>query len=171
MKLEVGEYVERKEFTLDEMKLLAGANGGKQDLFAFCNTYYGEWDGFGLVSKPRMKANVTEKYKQWLKENNVKEFTKNDLKDGMVVTHRNGAMGVMFGGNAWELPDFEYEVDFSYCKDDLTNQEMDDFDIIKVEYMGDVLWERKEQRKKVKIGENEYYEDELSEALSKIKPV
>ena len=83
----------------------------------------------------------------------MKDFRKSDLKDGMVLTIRYGSKyhlisnehyfftcGQMQGFCALHLKD--YDDDLIY-KDD-TRQTWDSNDIVKVEYMGETIWERKE---------------------------
>ena len=88
-------------------------------------------------------------------------FTKSDLKDGMVVTCRNGQTRISFDGKLYNMINVSCSSSLKYFNDDLTylkyfNDDLiypfyKDVDIIKVEYMGEVLWERKEEPKKVKL--------------------
>lgn len=80
-------------------------------------------------------------------------FTKSDLKDGMVVTYRDGQRQprVLFDGKLYNMINMSNISDLKYFNDDLTDPFYEDVDIIKVEYMGEVLWERKEEPKKVKL--------------------
>ncbi len=79
-----------------------------------------------------------------------KNFTKSDLKDGMVVTYRNGNERTIMGFRLYtKNENFEYicMTCLEHFKADLTvynSSEKNDSDIMKVSYMGEVLWERKE---------------------------
>ncbi|MBM68202.1 MAG: hypothetical protein CME43_01835 [Haliea sp.] len=78
-------------------------------------------------------------------------FTKSDLKDGMVVTYRDRQKRVLFEDKFYNMSAISAGSYLTFFNDDLTNQSNKDLDIIKVEYMGEVLWERKEEPKKVKL--------------------
>jgi len=125
-----------------------------------------------------------------LKEETKMSFTKSDLKTGMVIVGRNGESGVVpkgtangdtYSGETWGM--------LNSFDENLTDRYSRDFDIMEVwqahsniDFLkctsGDpskhpthkLLWKR-EERKVVKVGDVEYYEDELSDALSKIKPI
>ncbi len=74
-------------------------------------------------------------------------FTKSDLKDGMVVTFRNGEEHYVIG-NGTHIQDLDDIADYNIKYDyeiNLTHIGLDlNLDIMKVSYMGEVLWERKE---------------------------
>ena len=93
----------------------------------------------------------------------VRTFTKADLKDGMVITVRDGRKAVAYGGYLNEVR----ENMFTRCRlitvggysEDLTaisgNHE---YDAMEVSYMGEVLWEREEESerdKKLEVLEGE----------------
>lgn len=75
-----------------------------------------------------------------------KQFTKSDFKDGMVVTLKNGRKNyiVLQGKQIQDLHGYcDWDIDTNFT-DDLACDLYDNFSIMKVEYMGEVLWERKE---------------------------
>ena len=80
----------------------------------------------------------------------MKEFTKQDLKDGMVLTYRNGETRVLFDkklyGTMKEGKLLYHGKTVGEYSVDLKDQSNigNDMDIAKVEYMGETLWERKE---------------------------
>ena len=89
-------------------------------------------------------------------------ITKKDLKFGDILTLRNGdryvvADGVMYGEESNYVYDCE-EIDLWY-NDDLTENKNDkDYDIVKVERLGNVIYERKEETKEMTV-------EEISKAL------
>ena len=78
----------------------------------------------------------------------MKKFTKSDLKDGMVVTYRTGFSRVVLDGKLFKRYK-EHDIDrltnsnglYKY-QEDLNHNTESDLDIVKVEYMGEVLWRR-----------------------------
>ena len=79
------------------------------------------------------------------------KFTKADLKDGMVVTYRKGDNRIVVNGKLYNYDNCDTKL--YYCdtlenwrSSDLTNVFGKNFDIMKVEYDGKVLWERKEKK-------------------------
>ncbi len=81
-------------------------------------------------------------------------FTKSDLKDGMVVTYResydsNNLKRVVFKGSLYSVSEggmsMLHRVYLKYFSDTLEYGNDPDMDIMKVEYMGEVLWEREEE--------------------------
>ncbi len=82
-------------------------------------------------------------------------FTKSDLKDGMVVTFRNGEEHYIVE-NGTEIQklnplDLNWYIPFVYTEDLIHNANICDksystpnYDIVKVSYMGKTLWKRKE---------------------------
>ena len=78
----------------------------------------------------------------------MKEFTKQDLKDGMVLTYDGGDKRLLMGGHLYINENnkvFNWaHVLLSHYKDDLTHINTKALNIAKVEYMGEILWERKE---------------------------
>lgn len=100
----------------------------------------------------------------WLKETQswldkdslclVQPFTKSDLKDGMVVTYRdsyssNNLKRVVFKGSLYRILDdgmsMQHGVYLKYYSDTLEYDNDGDMDIMKVTYMGEILWEREEE--------------------------
>lgn len=102
-----------------------------------------------------------DKYgKVWLKETQswldkdvlclVQPFTKSDLKDGMVVTYRNGWERVIFDNGFLYaegcLSSFHFtKITLDSFNEDLTYYGQNTMDIMKVTYMDEVLWEREEE--------------------------
>lgn len=92
------------------------------------------------------------------KETTNTDFTLLDLKDGMVVTYRNGGTRYVFREEFHDitygnLTGYTFE---DYNEDLLHHGGNNDEDIVKVEYMNEILWQRKEK---------EYYT--LEEAYNK----
>lgn len=73
-------------------------------------------------------------------------FTKSDLKNGMVLTYRNNEKRLLYELSLYEINDSKLTIanDISSFNNDLTSDAMGEHDIVKVEYMGETLWERKE---------------------------
>ena len=71
---------------------------------------------------------------------------KSDLKDGMVVTYRNGEVRILIGEVLYEgLQDIlETMSCLKWFNCDMTHIGDSKFDIMKVEYMNEVLWQRVE---------------------------
>lgn len=80
-------------------------------------------------------------------------FTKEDLKDGMIVTYRDKRQRIVLNGKLFGCCDAEH---YEYCSSlvgyskELLYQTKtggckSSIDIMKVEYMGEVVWERKEK--------------------------
>lgn len=75
------------------------------------------------------------------------QFTKSDLKDGMVVTYRNKGERVFMKGAFYEQEGYLYRrasLIEKYCEN-LDREGNRNLDIMKVEYMDKVLWERDEE--------------------------
>ena len=95
----------------------------------------------------------------WLYEDALelaeKPFTKSDLKDGMVVTYRNKTARIVFDDKLYttdvDSDNFLVQVTLDDFYDDLSCIDYELNDIMKVTYMGEVLWERKEKPKTVKL--------------------
>lgn len=102
----------------------------------------------------------------------VDPFTKSDLKDGMVVTYRdsyssNNLKRVVFKGSLYRVSEdgmsMSHGVYLRYYSETLEYDNDPDMDIMKVEYMGEVLWEREEEtaeQKRIK---------ELEEGIAKMQ--
>ncbi|QDP64827.1 MAG: hypothetical protein GOVbin2917_142 [Prokaryotic dsDNA virus sp.] len=122
-----------------------------------------------------------DKYgKVWLKETQswldkdtlclANSFTKSDLKDGMVVTYRNGwkrvilDKGLLYSDNCLSMSSFHFtKVTLDSFNEDLTYYGHNPRDIMKVTYMGEILWEREEEtaeQKRIK---------ELEEGIAKMQ--
>lgn len=81
------------------------------------------------------------------KETTNTDFTLSDLKDGMVVTYRNGETRYVFREEFYDitygnLTGYTFE---DYNEDLLHHGGNNDEDIVKVEYMNEILWQRKEK--------------------------
>ena len=79
-----------------------------------------------------------------------KQFTKADLKDGMVVTYRNKQERTVLGDGLYDVKADSAKLNhpLSSFADGMTDMFIDGdspIDIIKVSYMNEVLWERKEE--------------------------
>lgn len=76
-------------------------------------------------------------------------FTKSDLKDGMVVTYRDKKARIVFDGKLYttdvDSDSFLCQTDLEDFSDSLSCIDYEMNDIMKVEYMGEVLWEREEE--------------------------
>lgn len=92
-------------------------------------------------------------------------FTKADLKDGMVVTYRDGEERVVFAGNLFKK-DFDFlrvASPLKWYSEELATDSFRSLDIMKVTYMDEVLWEREEEtaeQKRIK---------ELEEGIAKMQ--
>lgn len=79
------------------------------------------------------------------------KFTKKDLKDGMVVTYREGTQRIVIGDKLYSIPSYEcdsydYQLRLESFSEDLIFEAKVNhpYRIDKVSYKGEVLWERKE---------------------------
>lgn len=82
-----------------------------------------------------------------LKAYKPKGFTKSDLKDGMVVTYRNKMERVFMKGAFYGQEGYLYRrvsLIEKYCEN-LDREGNRNLDVMKVEYMDKVLWEREEE--------------------------
>jgi len=84
-----------------------------------------------------------------------KQFTKADLKDGVIVTYRNGDERIIYNGNFYraQTNDEVSEWVFSSGKTNAYNEKgfsikVPGLDIVKVVYMGEIIWERPEPKPK-----------------------
>ena len=78
-------------------------------------------------------------------------FTKADLKDGMVVTYREGSQRIVIGDKLYSIPSYstgsyDYQLGLYNFDNNLIYHSKPDhhYTIVEVSYKGDVLWERKE---------------------------
>ena len=102
-------------------------------------------------------------YKKFQKQYQ-KPFTKADLKDGMVVTYRSGIERIVFKGKFLHKGGFsEKDTDFG---EDLTHKRFSEWDIMKVVFGEDVLWERKEGLPEETPLKKQLLEKELDEVKS-----
>ena len=77
-----------------------------------------------------------------------KQFTKADLKDGMVVTYRKGGFErLVFDGELFAFDDsgISHTASLDKYEDSLLRTAGSSDDIIKVSYMNETLWERQEE--------------------------
>lgn len=101
-----------------------------------------------------------DKYgKIWLKETQswldkdslclVQPFTKSDIKDGMVVTYRDGDERLVLDGRLYYSNSdgsmLQHRTYLCTFKSDLTAPSSSDMDIMKVTYRDEILWEREEE--------------------------
>jgi hypothetical protein len=102
-------------------------------------------------------------YKKFQKQDQ-KTFTKVDLKDGMVVTYREPGERIFYKGKFLHEGRFGSEV--TNFEDDLTHKRFSEYDIVKVTFGGDVLWERKEDLPEETILKKQLLKKELDEVKS-----
>lgn len=155
--IKVGDTVERVEDTISPYcELVVG------------NTYLVERISSPTGAYLRLKgldgSYCTGKFKVIPSKN--KPFTKSDLKDGMVVTYRKGWKRVIFKGILYDLTsaDLIPSSDIEYYNDVLQHDKHNDMDIVKVEYMNEVLWEREEP-----LTEEQLRIKELEEGIAKMQ--
>jgi uncharacterized Zn finger protein (UPF0148 family) len=79
-----------------------------------------------------------------------KQFTKADLKDGMVVTIRDGREAVVYMGILNEVEEDIFTknrliAETNYCDNLTAIGGRHCYDAMKVSYMGETLWEREEE--------------------------
>lgn len=81
------------------------------------------------------------------KETTNTDFTLSDLKDGMVVTYRNGKTRYVFREEFYDITysNLTGNTFEDYNEDLLHHGGNNDEDIVKVEYMNEILWQRKEK--------------------------
>ena len=73
------------------------------------------------------------------------------LKDGMIITYRNGNKRFLMGGELFEKEDGSC-CDLSTVTTDLYNKKgIENLDFVKVEYMGETLWEREKEMQKNRL--------------------
>ncbi len=76
------------------------------------------------------------------------QFTESDLKDGMVVTYRDGNIRLLYLGILYEI-DRHMNLTASSNINDYNGRLLSihnkNLDIVKVEYMGEILWEREKE--------------------------
>lgn len=106
-------------------------------------------------------GNTFENLKEWFEESyddsckvelvtdEIKQqFTKSDLKDGMVVTYKNGSIRLLYLGRLYEIDEHINLTTLSNINDYnefLLNAHNKNLDIVKVEYMGKTIWQRKQK--------------------------
>ena len=104
-------------------------------------------------------GNTFESFKKWFENYETKvelveedeiqnnKFTLSDLKDGMVVTYRNGGSRYIFKKNFRGIDSGVLSGNtFDDYNDDLTHGRCYNEDIVKVEYMGELIWQREEKQ-------------------------
>ncbi len=74
----------------------------------------------------------------------ITQFSKNDLKDGMVVTYKSGVSRLVVDGELYrESKDIFYlNGSLDEYADDLCHLKQNNLDIIMVHYMGEVVWKK-----------------------------
>lgn len=95
-----------------------------------CNTCYGNHGTYGMRSIFNEQGYTILEWSDYMGVEN-KEFTKSDLKDGMVIEYRNGNRFFVFGYKLLNSDNFEFINDIA---DDLTDKKYKnkEFDIMKV---------------------------------------
>lgn len=77
-----------------------------------------------------------------------KQFTKSDLKDGMVIEYRDGNIRLLYLGILYEIDrhmNLTASSNINDYNERLLSIHNKNLDIIKVEYMGKSIWQRKEK--------------------------
>ena len=107
------------------------------------------------------ESDTFESFKKWFEydgvtkvelvgENEIQnnKFTLSDLKDGMVITYRNGKSRYIFKKKFYDVNFMELTGNtFDDYNDDLTHNGGHYYeDIVKVEYMGELIWQREEKQ-------------------------
>lgn len=178
-----GDYIDSSEFTRGECERfceLAVECGAKLEhkapttlmpFFGVANTRGQTWACINPVNI--FDNNITTQFREFLdKEKGMKQFTKDDLKDGMCVELRGYGTGVVFGNSIERL---HSDIRRHNCTNslifinsylpDLTTGD-DPFDIMKVtDRDGTVLFERQPEKRKVTFELTEEQELELLKQL------
>ena len=109
-----------------------------------------------IMSKNNTPYNPTEPYftieeinRYCVPQFELVEFTKADIKNGMVVTYRNGCKRVAFNKEFYAYTENGISIKRGnileeYNDDLIRYDELEGLDIMEVEYEGEVLWTRKE---------------------------
>lgn len=175
-KINKGDYVVHSELTFEEyMKFVEDAKAsGFKPYDEYWNTRFDEYtitgvnfythnlEGFTHDCECN-KNNITHLYTNQFKERigmpDAGQFTKADLKDGMVVTLRDGRQGIVFESYIYLI-----EIDHNGLNevrgrrishvDDYTHELLvgeyfdghEQYDIVKVEYMGETIWQREPEK-------------------------
>lgn len=105
----------------------------------------------------------------------IQSFTKSDLKDGMVVTYRNGWIRFVSGGGLYKIAkDFvDLGSSLEYYNNSLEHDNDEDMDIVKVFSVSDLenpIWEREEPltEEQLRIKELEEGIANMQEELNKL---
>jgi len=103
----------------------------------------------------------------------VKNFTKSDLTDGMVVITREGRSYMVFGTRLYFSEDITgfyllYDIS-SYYREDLSSTKREYLDIVQVEYMGMVIWKREQDPNKKRIKEVRESMEKLARELKELE--
>jgi len=198
MKINRLDYVRTEAFSLWELTLLEElirSQGYK--LTDEVNSYYvGNWLEYGVDESghavfwntqflEKWEGNdITEQFRDYLdkrgadvekeESSNSKSFTKDDLKDGMVVNFRRGDSGLIFNKMVYSTSKEDFAnlstkrciIGLERLKEDLSHKDLPYYEIIKVSYMDEVLWERIEETPEQKrIKELEKIISEAQKAL------
>lgn len=177
MKINKLDYVRTEAFTCHELRILEGLilRQGYKATDMVDSDYVSNWleygvDGWGFAifwdtkfSNIWEGNDITEQFRNYLdndkgvvveeESTESKVFTKDDLKDGMVVNFKRGDSGLVFNGLIYSTSDeFFANLSTKRCviglerlKEDLSHKDLTYYDIMKVFYMGEVLWERVEE--------------------------
>lgn len=123
---------------------------------------YGDTSFYDSYFERECGEDITDKFRNYLDNDkgvvedatNTKTFTKSDLKDGMVVSYRESFSGdnfkrVVFKGGLYRVSSdgmsMSHGACLKYYSDTLKYDNDEDMDIMKVEYIGEILWEREEE--------------------------
>lgn len=118
--------------------------------------YYAENDGvmtYGITWEAYCNNNNYTKitYKELMtlankgEDNMPNNFTKADLKDGMVVVYRDGNERLVYNNKLLTLDGFGGSNLTLFFREDLTSSSGNSMDIMEVMYMGESIWKRSEQ--------------------------
>lgn len=135
----------------------------------------------GIISETGNNYNSGTKYYtvEKINENCVpqfelvkEEFTKADIKDGMILTYRNGCERIVINKVFYSYPELNRSGNsLNNYNDDLTLNDSKNEDIIEVSYDGEVVWRRKEYfytlEEAIRIA-NEEYKNIKHKDLSKV---
>lgn len=152
MKFKVGDKVKHEDFGEGVVVEINSGSEKNSYLVQFKSQKGKLHNGNGISNRTYKDEDVWFflKNKTELKLIKPKQFTKSDLKDGDIVTYRNGEQRIVNANkkrivyiNNWESLSFEFD-DFN---NDLTNKYVSKYDVIKVERLVqyETVFERKEE--------------------------
>lgn len=130
MKINNNEYIYKFKFTKEEVEqfcqLALDSGHGRGEWLYFYSSF--KWLGVNANGIHwgdhcrNERTDITAKYKQYLQEKNMQTFSKNDLKDGMVVTLRKGDIRYILQDKTWDVGEYSAScaATLDRYKDDLT---------------------------------------------------